>query len=280
MQVISLFTGIGGFDLAAQWAGWQTVALCEKDKHAQKVLRKHWPDVYLHDDIFTLNHETLKEKSSWQPEQPTIVVGGFPCQPFSVAGKRKGADDDRYLWPEMLRIIRETQPEWVCAENVPGIISMQDGLVLEKVIASLETEGYEVQPLIIPACAVGAWHRRDRIWIIAHANYEARGKRERGLFSDTRESNKNATDTLHDKATRYGFNGWPTHCQPKSKGLVESDMSSWWEAECSFCGVPDGISAGVDRGRAQRLKQLGNAIVPQVVYQLFNAINQSHNEIL
>ena len=280
MQVISLFSGIGGFELAAHWAGWQPVSMCEIDQHAQKVLRKNFPGVYLHDNIYTLTHEVIKENSTWQPEQPTIVVGGFPCQPFSVAGKRQGTDDDRYLWPEMLRIIQETRPQWVVAENVGGLVTMQGGVVLDEVLTSLEDEGYQVQPFIIPACAVGAWHRRDRIWIVAHAT-------SKGLERSTRQSIQGGINGF----TSMGHAGLTPHadgerCQEFNAAPVadrtewhsrldigDARCAGWWEAESELRGVPNGISAGLDKGRAQRLKQLGNAIVPQVAYEIFKAIN-------
>jgi DNA-cytosine methyltransferase len=169
MQRIDLFSGIGGFSLVGSWLGWETVAFCEIDPFCQKVLKKHWPDVPIFDDIKTLTANEIKTKTKWDSTEPTIVVGGFPCQPFSTAGKRKGTADDRALWPEMFRVIREVRPTWVVAENVRGLLSVEGGLVFEQVCTDLESEGYEVQPFLIPACAVNAWHRRDRVWIIAYA---------------------------------------------------------------------------------------------------------------
>ena len=170
MNHIDLFSGIGGFALAANWVGWDTIAFCEIDPFCQKVLKKHWPDVPIFDDIKTLTADEIKEKTGWDGSEPTIISGGFPCQPYSTAGKRKGNADDRVLWLEMFRVIREVKPAWVVAENVRGLLSIEGGMVFEQVCADLEGEGYEVQPFIIPACAVNAPHRRDRVWIIAHAN--------------------------------------------------------------------------------------------------------------
>lgn len=158
LKMLDLFSDIGGFSLAADWTGGiETVAFCEIEPYCQKVLKKHWHDVPIYPDI--------KELKGEQIGPVDIVCGGFPCQPFSVAGKRSAQDDDRHLWPEMFRVIQECKPTWVIGENVIGLIE----LALEDCFVDLETEGYEVQPLIIPACAVNAPHRRDRVWILAHS---------------------------------------------------------------------------------------------------------------
>ena len=155
---LDLFSGIGGFALAAKWNGYRTLAFCDCEPYAQAVLKKHWPDVPCHKDIREVRGELYAGV--------TLLTGGFPCQPFSVAGKQRGKDDNRYLWPEMLRVIREARPAWIIGENVAGIVN----LALDTVCADLEAEGYEVEPVIIPACAVDAPHRRDRVWIIANIN--------------------------------------------------------------------------------------------------------------
>lgn len=154
---LDLFSGIGGFALAAQWAGCRTVAFCERDKFCQAVLKKHWPEVPCHEDICKLD--------GTQYRGVDLLTGGFPCQPFSCAGKRRGKEDDRYLWPEMLRVITEAGPDWVLGENVTGIINLE----LDGCISDLESAGYAVQAFVIPVCAVDARHRRDRVWILAHA---------------------------------------------------------------------------------------------------------------
>ncbi|EPS6244936.1 DNA cytosine methyltransferase, partial [Escherichia coli] len=157
---LSLFSGIGGLDLAAEWAGFTTVGQCEWADYPTKVLEKHWPDVPRWRDIRTLTKESFHEKTGLRTVD--IISGGFPCQPFSVAGKRRGKEDDRYLWPEMLRVISDLRPAWVVGENVAGIVNM----ALGQVCADLESEDYSVQAFIIPACAVDAPHRRDRCAII------------------------------------------------------------------------------------------------------------------
>lgn len=195
MKHLDLFSGIGGFALAVDtvWPGAEHT-FCEIDAFCQQVLQKHWPNAQIYGDIRTLtnpasqrqprqreyprqeyskknkNRETASPSSNNSSGSIDLLTGGFPCQPFSQAGKRKGKDDDRFLWPEMLRVIREFHPTWIIGENVAGIINM----ALEQVCADLEGEGYEVQPFVIPACAVNAPHRRDRVWIIGHAKHDGK----------------------------------------------------------------------------------------------------------
>lgn len=175
---LSLFSGIGGLDLAAEMAGFRTVGQCEWADYPTKVLEKHWPDVPRWRDIRTLTGESFYEKTGKRTVD--VISGGFPCQPFSVAGKRRGEEDDRYLWPEMLRVISELRPTWVVGENVAGIVNM----ALDQVYADLENEGYTVQAFIIPACAVDAPHRRDRCAIIGYRALEEKNNgRGRGPYS-------------------------------------------------------------------------------------------------
>ena len=178
MKHLDLFSGIGGFALAARWAGWETAAFCEKEKYAKRVLGRHWPNVPVIDDI-----RNITEKIGCD-----IITGGFPCQPFSVAGKQKSTADDRHLWPEMLRVIALERPSWIVAENVPGII----GLALDQVLADLENAGYSSRALIIPACAVDAPHRRDRVWVMAHSSSPGTG----GVAGEAGNA-KRGTDRKH-----------------------------------------------------------------------------------
>ncbi|MBS1915691.1 MAG: DNA cytosine methyltransferase [Bacteroidetes bacterium] len=159
----SLFSGIGGFDLASEWMGWNNVFHCEINPFCKKVLKYYWPEAISYEDIKTTDFTIHRGNID-------IITGGFPCQPYSLAGKRKGKEDERHLWPEMLRAIREIQPRWVVGENVFGLINWSGGLVFDEVQTDLEAAGYEIFPYVLPACAVNAPHRRDRIWFVAYCN--------------------------------------------------------------------------------------------------------------
>ena len=176
---LSLFSGIGGLDLAAEMAGIKTVGQCEWADYPTQILEKHWPDVPRWRDIRTLTAESFYERTGLRTVD--IVSGGFPCQPFSLTGKRKGKDDDRYLWPEMLRVIREIRPSWVIGENVPGIVN----LALDTVLSDLEDEGYSAQAFIIPACGVDAPHKRERVCVLAYSVNRSSTMRWNGKLSDT-----------------------------------------------------------------------------------------------
>ena len=235
---LSLFSGIGGLDLAAEWAGFQTVGQCEFADYPTKVLEKHWPDVPRWRDIRTLTKESFYERTGRRTVD--VISGGFPCQPFSTAGKRRGKEDDRYLWPEMCRVIQELRPSWVVGENVVGLISM----ALDQVLSDLESSGYTCRTVVFPACAVGAPHRRDRCAILAH------------------------TDSNGRKGTELEL---PERCDADtfSPAFAEScdAFGKRWEAEPGVCRVADGVPYRVDR-----LRCLGNAVVPQQFYPIFQAI--------
>jgi DNA (cytosine-5)-methyltransferase 1 len=256
---LDLFSGIGGFAIAAQACGYTTIGFCEKEPYAQKILKERFGAVLadavesrceanrisakrngtsneaivcsprLHSDIFTLNGADYAGVD--------LLTGGFPCQPFSVAGKRRGAEDDRAIWPEMLRVIREAKPTWIIGENVAGIVTME----LDNILSDLEGIGYAAWPLVIPACAVDARHRRDRVWIVAHAASERYIGPKEIRELEGRRSPVNSECT------------WP------------GEQS--WFAESGMGRVAHGIP-----NRAHRLRGLGNAIVPQVAFEIIRAI--------
>ena len=179
MNHLDLFSGIGGFSLALERVGFTTVGFCEVDPYCRLLLQKHWKGVTIHHDIKKLEAKDIKEPID-------ILTGGFPCQPYSVAGKQKGTNDDRYLWPDMFRVIKEVRPTWIIAENVRGIINIQDGMVFETVCTDLESEGFEVQAFIIPAAGVGAPHKRERVWIVGYSKHNG------SLTSKIRRRNQEA----------------------------------------------------------------------------------------
>jgi DNA (cytosine-5)-methyltransferase 1 len=184
-NILDLFSGLGGFSLGLERTGhFKTIAFCDNDKFSKLILDKHWKGIKIYDDVREITKEKFKEDGI---PFPNIITGGFPCQPFSVAGKQKGTSDDRHLWPEMFRIIKAFKPRYVIGENVRGIINIQDGVVFETVCTDLESEGYEVQPFIIPAAGVGAPHRRERVWIVASLENPRRTLRSRGELGATDE---------------------------------------------------------------------------------------------
>ena len=286
---IGLFEGIGGFSLAASWMGWQTYLTCEINPFAQRVLKYYWPDAYHHGDIKTLTYETVNAELSrrygngWRNE-PVIITGGFPCQPFSVAGKRRGTEDDRYLWPEMLRAIREIKPEYVVGENVPGLLSSGGGVVFEQVLADLEGEGYEVQPVILPAAGVNAPHRRDRLWIIAkNTNYcrclHGEIKQEGADVWQQRNTGTGSCNGIYipeGVASDTGLLG-QEKCKQQTARVIECGGWEEFPTQPSVCGRNDGFPSELDgitfpKWRTESVKAYGNAIVPQVAYAIFKAI--------
>jgi DNA-cytosine methyltransferase len=177
LQLLDLFSGIGGFSLGLESTGFfKTIAFVEKDKFCRQVLQKNFNNIPIEEDIRNVRGERYKAD---------IITGGFPCQPFSVAGKRKGTDDDRYLWDETIRVVAECKPRWFIGENVEGIININNGMVLRQVQTDLEEQGFQVQCLVIPASGIGAWHQRKRIWIVAYSDSNRHSNKIRG--SSTKE---------------------------------------------------------------------------------------------
>jgi len=262
---LDLFSGIGGFALAAGWAGYNTIGFCEVEDYPRRVLSSRFSGVPIHGDIRELNGSVYRGVS--------LITGGYPCQPFSAAGKRKGAADDRHLWPEMLRVVKQARPAWVLAENVAGHITMG----LDEVLADLETEGYTARAVVVPACAVNAPHRRDRVWIIAKSlgnaqnhGFSAKPHHERTHKTES-GSTQGAGPTMADTSTErtQGLRSSRVSEPPAHAGQevpvcgYERIGPSYWETEPDVGRVADGLPNRVDR-----LKGLGNAIVPQVAYEL------------
>jgi DNA (cytosine-5)-methyltransferase 1 len=341
MKHLDLFSGIGGFAYAIDqvFPGSEHI-FCDNDKFCQQVIKKHWPNSKIYGDIREITDITNK--------QCNLLTGGFPCQPFSQAGKRRGTEDDRYLWPEMLRVIRLAKPQWVIAENVRGLLTQQGGVVFQQVCLDLEASGYEVQPFIIPAVAVNAPHRRDRVWIIGNRyNRQHNGVRQvkevqkRGKINISNRDdngyeqgqNSNDTDTASQRCNTGGDIReerqilYDKRIAEKNKqerkrwkrGISENDITqnsiskrsgrglenngqilesestktenerpdwekNWVEVATSLCGMDDGFPEGLDfagwtkaRHRVERLKSLGNAIVPQVAIEILKAIKYAEN---
>ena len=280
MQHIDLFSGIGGFALAAQAMGWETVQFCELDNYCQKLLAQNFPGVPIHDDVHTLTYETIIENGAWKPNTPTLLTGGFPCQPFSCAGKRMGTSDKRHLWPQMRRLIRELKPKWVVAENVYGIVSWSNGVVFEQVCADLEAEGYAVQPMVLPACGVGAPHRRYRVWFVAHL--VTRRLHDRLAASGQNQQQAEFTQRGKEYDVYAHIQRHPQYAllpKPAQKAQYHRSIDTAWSnpeavPEPAILRVAHGVSE-----RIHRIKALGNAIVPQVARQLFEAIH-SYNQLI
>ena len=335
----SLFSGIGGFDLAAEWVGWDNRFHCEWNEFGKKILKHYWPNAESYGDI------TKTDFSIWRG-RIDVLTGGFPCQPYSLAGKRKGKDDERHLWPEMLRAICEIAPRYIVGENVPGIVNWNGGLVFNEVQANLEAEGYEVQPVILPACAVNAPHRRERVWFVAHSNKCATGPsrtsaRAFGCWSGNNDEPKSGreqteqcfgygnvqrinTDSASQQSERLqpeqrefsnqeqgqfgrnsgGMGDWVTantRCSKRKNWLHGKEQggeaakfgnsytkfgrfAQFPTTEPTIRGGNDGIPTQLDgitfsKWRNESIKAFGNAIVPQVAFQIFRAI-QLHDASL
>jgi DNA (cytosine-5)-methyltransferase 1 len=333
----SLFSGIGGFDLAAEWMGWENVFHCEWNPFGQRVLHHYWPNAETFTDI-------TKTDFTKYANTVDILTGGFPCQPYSSAGKRLGKEDERHLWPEMLRAIREVSPSFVVGENVRGLTNWNGGLVFDEVCAELESYGYSVAPIIIPACGVNAPHRRERVWFVAYSNSNAGRRRPSESGREERQTSSNGKPEIYTRANTDGDEGNATDAsgsrslqefkniqQKESNGQepvsvsrerhvtnasdkrpaqcgiprkiptekrVPSEQGSksgipteticngfkpdWqnFPTQSPICGGDDGISSELDgitfsKWRAESIKAYGNAIVPQVAYEIFKAITKT-----
>ena len=392
---ISLFSGIGGIDIAAEWAGFETVLFCEKDEYCQKVLNKHWTNVPIIGDIRDVTREAVEEvitnatqsrtrgnnrgirkgisgvsgregtkekvmayarceyetKHEQQTtragessplsfagsttNQPiTLISGGVPCQPASVAGKRGGTEDDRWLWPEAIRVVSEIKPTWVVFENVSGILTLENGVVFDNLLSELEGEGYETQSFFIPACGVNAPHRRYRVFIVGYSNYAGNGaspsgdnrqrqeKNERqneqpqfgtGRFSENvtdSESRESREQEARNRGQGTGRGSQEDVANAKRQGLEGADtegntrpggqlgkhgqrgwQSDWGTAESRMGKLANGFSqwmvepdiprvaTGV-KDRVNKLKALGNAVVPQQIYPILKAIAEIEQGIV
>ena len=319
----SLFSGIGGFDLAAEWMGWDNIFHCEWMPFPRKVLNHYWPNSISYEDItktdFTIHRGTID-----------ILTGGFPCQPYSSAGKRLGKEDERHLWPHMLRAISEIKPTYVVGENVRGLTNWNGGVVFEEVCVDLESQGYEVQPILLPACSVGAPHRRDRVWFVASNSNNARdtslqcglneyeqkksvqwehpqskpcGSCDKRITSNSNsirqhececnneeQSSQRRFNALNDTSENDGpGNVTDTSIKGlerlrRSKGrytqLYRRQIKNDWQnfpTQSPICGGDDGLPTELDgitfpKWRQESIKGYGNAIVPQVAYEIFKVI--------
>lgn len=312
----SLFSGIGGFDLAAEWVGWENMFHCEWNEFGQKILKYYWPKAKTYGDI------TKTDFTIWRGLLD-VISGGFPCQPYSAAGKRLGKEDERHLWPEMFRAIREISPSWVVGENVRGLTNWNGGLVFDEVQADLETIGYEVTPFLLPACAVNAPHRRDRIWFVAHKNTDEirRGSNKRKeesnfrkfgnfssgdneqlptdneqTFSDSKFERLQGCESNNEQSKYFqfkrpgeaqiitdanGFGLWGKSDRIRDSGFFDKNSTGtdWtnFPTQSPVCNGSNGISTELDgitfsKWRQESIKAGGNAIVPQVAFQIFKAI--------
>lgn len=334
MTHASLFSGIGGAELAASWMGWTNAFHCEINPFARKILEYHFPNSISYEDI------TKTSFTSWRG-RIDILTGGFPCQPFSFAGQRNGASDDRYLWPHMLRAIREIQPTWVVGENVAGLLTMvqpgteidmgrtehifeenhiirrEQEFTLHAIINDFIQAGYSVQTFVIPACAVGAPHRRDRVWIIANradagiederkrevdtdepravadtvrGRWQKMGKEVQPKLTDGPRTDRNgafgAVADTNSGGLQYGHGQGERKSQQRL-GFEKLHGKTGWEGfptQSPICGRDDGLSARLDahsisfsKWRKESVAAYGNAWVPQVAYEIFQAIKFIHN---
>ena len=268
---LSLFSGIGGLDLAAEWAGFTTVGQCEFADYPTKVLEKHWPDVPRWRDIRTLTKESFYERTGLRTVD--VISGGFPCQPFSVAGKQKGKGDDRYLWPEMLRVITELRPRCVVGENVPGIIKIAAG----QVVKDLERAGYHVVVFNFEAAAVGAWHRRSRVFFTGLADVAdtdgsgLQGRKQPETPDAAEGAGEQPSRATAGECSEAVYDYMRSGCAGDARWGQSQELADgrFWAAEPDVGRVAHGIPARVDR-----LKCLGNAVVPQQAYPIFRELKE------
>jgi len=333
LKLLDLFSGIGGFSLGLESTGYfETIGFVEKDEFCQKVLKKNFNNIPIESEVRNVKGDRYKAD---------IITGGFPCQPFSVAGKRRGTEDDRYLWDETIRVIRECKPRWFIGENVEGIINISEGKVLQQIQKDLEEEGFEVQCVVIPASGIGAWHQRKRVWIIANSSSQRSSSQSIGKHRELEKEIKRKKET-RNKSTlctssscsdvpnskSFGHRRWgsekckdrewsflsreqegrevgsktqgcdDTTSNTNSKGSqrhgVSTDMETeqrqvitersieeqqtWWEAQSKLCRTPNGISYELDKDRKNRIKSLGNSIVPLIARELGLAIMKAEQD--
>ena len=285
LRHLDLFSGLGGFSLGLEaTGGFETVAFCDIEKFSRKVLKKHWPNVKQYKDIKELTYEQIKEDTLAPID---IVTGGYPCQPFSIAGSQRGEKDKRHLWPDMFRIVKECKPTWVIGENVSGHIK----LGLDTVLQDLESEGYSVRAFSISASSIGANHQRERVWIVAHSNLEntrQHGRRiestwdTESLGSRTSEETEWSSDSNKINGSSEGASLMGESSDTNSQGLQgrrseqqlrkdeterPTSWDSWWGVEPNVGRVANDIPHRVDR-----LKGLGNSLVPAIPYAIGRAI--------
>jgi DNA (cytosine-5)-methyltransferase 1 len=291
----SLFSGIGGFDLAAEWMGWENLFHCEWNPFGQQVLKHHFPNSISYNDI-------TKTDFSIHNGSVDILTGGFPCQPYSSAGKRLGKADERHLFPHMLRCIKEVKPKWIIGENVRGLVNWNEGLVFQEVYDDLEREGYEVQSFLIPAASVNAPHQRYRIWFVAYSNLhndkqqirnwdgekERISKEYRQKYNTSREFSRtnipNATDSNTSRIHEQYFTSESNETSKFSRSSFKRGDFSRFPSKPPICGGDDGIPRELDsitfsKWKNESIKAYGNAIVPQVAYEIFKAI-QSFEDVV
>jgi len=332
LKLLDLFSGIGGFSLGLESTGYfETIGFVEKDEFCQKVLKKNFNNIPIESEVRNVKGDRYKAD---------IITGGFPCQPFSVAGKRRGTEDDRYLWDETIRVIRECKPRWFIGENVEGIINISEGKVLQQIQKDLEAEGFEVQCVVIPASGIGAWHQRKRVWIIGCnlsntnsrlsirenkeiqtrgntinssskdvSNSNSRLRRGRGTEQESRANEvwrfciekekqtqhdirskaigcdaifgktKNTSNTNSKGSQRHGVS---TDLETEQRQVITErsieEQQTWWEAQSKLCRTPDGISYELDKDRKNRIKSLGNSIVPLIARELGLSIMKAEQD--